>query len=340
MPAAYNPPVLGFREAIRKRPGMFIGSVDELGLHSLIDGLLNWSRGGRPQAMIEVSVTPDLGIRIYNDGVGPLDPKQLTAIVDDRPPFAPEMQSHQWSLVELDPDAYWAGWGASDLVVAAELGDRFSLRATLRDGVTLEFHPDARVFGAAALDVETLRMRMRELAFLQPSATWTLIDERSGSRERFAFPGGASAHVRQLALEARIGSTLPPSPLRFQSPSSHNASPTLIVDAAVQWTHHPVEEVRSYVNEHRTLGGGTHETAFRDALDKTLAAHDLRAPGAGIFAVINVQIAINSRGSKLQFAGSTKDRLDDHRGTLVGRVVESELARHIARGTPFPTRST
>jgi DNA gyrase/topoisomerase IV subunit B len=307
---------------------MYIGEMGRLGIHGVVDDLLLWSIHGQKQAAVEVSVGEDRGIRIRNDGAGPSNPGQLTSIVENSPPFILGFTFPFPAFsTEADPTARWAGPAALPLVVANEMSERFVLTAGA-DNVQVDFRLDPQLFGSEQLQFEALRTRIRELAFLHPSVAWTLIDERSGNTEDFAFPGGLEDYVAQLALEMRISHTNPDNPLRLRGRVDYDDNSSVGVDTAVLWTHRPVNEIRSYVDGHRTLGGGTHVHAFQAALNSA-TARVASGLGTGIVAIIDVHF-ISSVAP--HFEGATKDCLADERGHAVSAVVMKGIEHAIADG--------
>jgi DNA gyrase/topoisomerase IV subunit B len=180
----------------------------------------------------------------------------------------PEWVGDPWATDATGTDLRWVRTRALDIVVVRGLSSRFAFRDDA--GVQVEFLPDPAIFGGAQPETETLRMRLRGLAFLHPGATFSLVDERNGARAEYRYDGGSAVHVEQIMAEDdlstvssdfRKGTQRPRPgpggrPLRFAGTVDG-----LVVDAAVQWTDHPVSIVRSYAQGVRTRGGGRTWTA-------------------------------------------------------------------------------
>lgn len=180
----------------------------------------------------------------------------------------PEWVGDPWATDATGTDLRWVRTRALDIVVVRCLLSRFAFSA--EDGVRADFLPDPEIFGGAQPETETLRMRLRDLDFLHPGATFSLADERNGARAEYRYDGGSADHVGQIMAEDDLstvssdfhkGEQRPRPgpggrPLRFAGTVEG-----LVMDPAVQWTDHLVSIVRSYAQGVRTRGGDCTWTA-------------------------------------------------------------------------------
>jgi len=143
--------------------------------------------------------------------------------------------------------------------------------ATPRRGTFVRFHPDPELFHETEFQFETLAQRMRELAFLTRGVRIRLIDERPGREHEtdFHYEGGIAAFVKHLNANK---DTLSPEPIYLEGRSE----PPFEVDVALQYNDTYTETVYSFVNSINTYEGGTHLSAFRSALTRTMNKYALQ----------------------------------------------------------------
>ena len=198
-----------------------------------------------------------------------------------------------------------------------------------KQGTSITFLPDSRVFETLDMNYDTIATRLRELAYLNRGVSLTLTDERSGKEKRvseFCFSGGLSDFVSYLTGDK---TTLYTPPIHFSGTYEG-----IYVEIAMQHDDGYAENVFSYVNNIPTTEGGTHETGFRSALTKTmndycrrvgllkerdasLAGEDFRE---GLTAVISLKMR------NVQFEGQTKTKLGN---TEARPAVEAVVAEHL-----------
>jgi DNA gyrase subunit B len=330
--------VLEGLEAVRKRPGMYIGSTGERGLHHLVyevvDNSVDEALAGHADN-IEVTLLSDGGVRVVDNGRGipvdehPVEHRPAVEVVMttlhaggkfDGKSYAVSGGLHgvgvsvvnalSWMLeVEVHRDGYvWTqGYERGDpmgpLVRGAAAGDT---------GTTITFWPDTEIFETTDWSFETLSRRMQEMAFLNKNLAISISDERDPDEPRgatYQYAGGIADFVRYInASKEPVHATV----IDFEE-----EAPGISVEIAMQWTGAYTESVHTFANTINTAEGGTHEEGFRAALttivnryareqkllrekDDNLTGDDVRE---GLTAIVHVKLA------EPQFEGQTKTKL-------------------------------
>lgn len=282
--------VLEGHEAIRRRPGMYLGSVGERGLHQLVYEVVSYAvdehLAGHADT-IDVTITADGGVRVADNGRGlPVEvrePASKTAVEREltESSFGFEPRSvYQVSgrlsglglcvvnalssrlTVEIHRDGHrWTqGYEKGIPITALTRNEESS-----GHGTAIAFLPDADIFETTRYSFATLSERLRELAFLNKGLAVSLTDERPERPARFHHPDGLRAYVAHL-------NPYPPSfvhspAIAFESGSDGEAeSGGVFVQVAMQWNTRSTGEFRSFANSTRTHEGGAHEQGFRTAL--------------------------------------------------------------------------
>jgi DNA gyrase subunit B len=329
-------------EAIRLRPGMYIGDTTPKGLHHLVyevvDNSIDEAMAGYCRT-IEVTIHADGSASVSDDGrgipVGPHHqfPDKSTLEVVLTMPHAGGKFDHETYKVSgglhgvgvtvvnalserLEAEVHREGtvW-RQEYEQGEALGPIRATGATKRSGTTIQFMPDATIFPTTAFDFDTLEKRMRELSFLNPGVRIRLIDERGDDprREEFFSEVGLAEFV---AFLNRAQHPLhPPAVLK-----GRDEERKVEVEVALQYNDSFSENVVTYCNNIHTLEGGTHLSGFRAALTRTLNAYakanapasggkkkDLSITGddfrEGLCAVVSVRVP------DPQFEGQTKTKL-------------------------------
>jgi DNA gyrase subunit B len=341
--------VLEGLEAVRRRPSMYIGSTDTLGLHHLVyevvDNSVDEALGGYAKE-INVILRPDGSVSVADDGRG--------IPVDNHPQFnRPALEivmtvlhaggkfDHEsymvsgglhgvgvsvvnalseWMEVEVRRNGrvYWQRYEHGD--VASEVKVRGHSEHT---GTTVTFKPDGAIFEDTEYNFDTLSSRLRELAFLNRGLRITIKEEGTDKENDFCYAGGILSFVEFLNTNKEA---LHKPPIYFSR--SKNGTQ---VEVALQYNNSYSENIFSYANNINTREGGTHLMGFRAALTKTvneyarenkvfkgevkLGGEDLRE---GLVAVISVKLP------DPQFEGQTKTRLGNSsiRGIIESMVTE------------------
>jgi DNA gyrase subunit B len=329
--------VLEGLEAVRRRPGMYIGSTGPRGLHHLVyevvDNSVDEALAGH---CTEVSVTihPDSSVTVDDNGrgipVAKMAKEKRSALevvmtvlhaggkFGDGGGYKVSGGLHGVGVsvvnalsehvdVEVRRDGYrWTqSYERGKPLTDVERGE-----PTKETGTTTTFWPDADIFETLDLDFKTLEERMRETAFLTRGLKISLIDERGeGHRAEFRYEGGIVDFVRYLNEKK--------DPIQRKVISFEGESEEGAVEVAMQWNASYQESVFSFANNINTIEGGSHLSGFRSALtaalnnyardksflkekDESLAGEDVRE---GLTAVISAKL------SDPQFEGQTKTKL-------------------------------
>ncbi len=275
-------------EAVRKRPGMYIGSTDSRGLHHIVfevvDNSIDEVMAGFATE-VDVTINEDGSISVVDDGRG-----IPTAMNHKEGKSALEMcLTDLHAGGKFDQNSYKVSGGlhgvgvsvvnalSKKLVAVVDReGKRFRQSYTIgvpdgpvevigdsdRHGTTITFWPDPTMFETVSFDYAVLQNRFRNQAFLNTKVTINFEDKRTGKKETFHFDGGVSEFVQYLN---RSKTPLHPTPIRFDGERNG-----VEMDIAMQWTDGYNEEIDPFVNTIYTPEGGTHLTGFRTALTKTL----------------------------------------------------------------------
>jgi DNA gyrase subunit B len=340
--------VLEGLEAVRRRPSMYIGSTDSLGLHHLVyevvDNSVDEALGGFCSE-INVTINPGGSVSVRDDGRGiPVDNHPqfnrpaleivLTVLHAggkfDHESYGVSGGLHgvgvsvvnalsEWMEVQVRRNGriYWQRFERGKVV--SDLEDRGSSDHT---GTTIAFKPDNSIFEETEFSFDTLSSRLRELAFLNRGLKITIKDERSDKENIFQYAGGILSFVQYLNTNKEV---LHEQPVYFSR--SKNGTQ---VEVALQYNNSYAENIFSYANNINTREGGTHLMGFRAALTRTvndyarnnklfknemkLGGEDLRE---GLVAVISVKLP------DPQFEGQTKTRLGN---SSIRGIVESMVA--------------
>lgn len=331
--------VLEGLEAVRKRPGMYIGSTNEKGLHHLVweivDNSVDEALAGYCKE-IRVEVLADGGVSVTDDGRGiPVDiqpqtgrPAAETALtvlhaggkfggggykvsgglhgvgVSVVNALSEKLELTVWRGGKEHKQSYARGVPQTDL---AAVGTATST------GTKVTFWPDAEIFESTEYSADTLRNRFREMSFLSPGLRIVLVDHREDSAEEELFysENGLADFVSFL-LERSGKTPLIDQPINIESEKGDTT-----VRVSLQWSDAYQENLLSFVNSVVTPEGGTHLSGFRTALTRTLNAYakkqglqkanepaltgeDLRE---GITAIVAVWVP------EPQFEGQTKAKL-------------------------------
>lgn len=320
-------------EAVRKRPGMYIGSTDSRGLHHMVYEVVD---NGIDEVMagfateVDVTINEDGSITVVDDGRG-----IPTGINHEEGKSALEMcLTDLHAGGKFNQNSYKVSGGLHGVGVSVVNALSAKLVATIyregkiwrqsykigvpdgpvevigdteRHGTEITFWPDPEMFETVDFDYATLQNRFRNQAFLNKEATINFEDRRVGKKETFHYDGGVSEFVQYLN---RSKTPLHPAPIHIEGERNGVA-----IDIAMQWTDGYNEEIDSFVNTIFTPEGGTHLTGFRTALTKTINDYgkennllkDTTLEGSdcreGLTAIVSIRMP------EPQFEGQTKAKL-------------------------------
>ena len=344
--------VLEGLEAVRKRPSMYIGSISSRGLHHLVsevvDNSIDEALAGFCDS-IKVTINGDNSITVVDNGRGiPVDMHKTGK------PAVEVVMTVLHAGGKFGDGGYKVSGGLHGVGVSCvnalsekmevevrrdgkRYGIEFMRGKTSRPlyeigsadstGTTVHFKPDNTVFTETVYDYDILRLRLRELAFLNKGVTISLQDDREGHdgrNETFHFKGGIIEFVKYVdANKDKINAE----PIYVEGVKDTN-----IVEVAMEYTDSYTENIFSYVNNINTEEGGTHLSGFKQALtrsindyarknnllkesDENLSGDDCRE---GITAVISIKV------QEPQFEGQTKTKLGNSeiRGIVDNLVTE------------------
>ncbi|MFD1848904.1 DNA topoisomerase IV subunit B [Oceanobacillus bengalensis] len=346
--------VLEGLEAVRKRPGMYIGSTDSKGLHHLVfeivDNAVDEALSGYGDE-IKVTIHKDNSISVEDSGRGiptgmHRSGKPTTEVI-----FTVLHAGGKFGQGGYKSSGGLHGVGASVVNALSEWlevtiyreGQTFFQRfenggkpatklekkgPTKKSGTVIHFKPDPAIFSALNYDYEIIAERLRESAFLLKGLTIHIQDERAELKESFFYPNGIEAFVDYLNEEK---DELHP------VVSFEGEQQGIEVDFAFQFNDGYAENMLSFVNHVRTRDGGTHESGARSAITRTindfarraslLKEKDKNLDGTDIREGLTAVISVRIPEDKLQFEGQTKGKL----GTIEARtVVDAVVSEHLA----------
>ncbi|MFH5880808.1 MAG: DNA topoisomerase IV subunit B [Candidatus Izemoplasmataceae bacterium] len=336
-------------EAVRKRPGMYIGSTDARGLHHLVweivDNAIDEALAGYGTEII-VTVKEDNSVIVQDFGRGvPIENHKSgksaieiiytklhaggkfgqaggykvsgglhgvgASVVNALSEFIEVTVARNGKLYKMLFEE--GGRRVSDLV---EVGE------SKKNGTTVWFKPDSNIFSTTVFNFQTLSERLRESAFLIKGLKVVLIDERSKQQETYIYHDGILSYIDFLNQQKQtIHDTV------FFEGSSEDIE----VEIAFQFTKSYTDQLYSFVNNVRTRDGGTHETGFKAAITKIFNEYALKSgllkdknkklEGADIREGICAIISIRIPEYLLQFEGQTKNKL----GTSEARTAVEQI---------------
>ena len=350
--------VLEGLEAVRKRPGMYIGSTSSSGLHHLVyeivDNAIDEALAGYCKH-ITVTINPGNSITVTDDGRGiPVDIQPQTGRPALEVVYTVLHAGGKFGGGGYKVSGGLHGVGASVVNALSEWlrvrvhknGSIYEMKfargsitqemrivgKTDKTGTEVTFQPDPEMFDSLVYDYEVLHERMREEAFLNAGLTITITDDRDDEKqisETMCYEGG----IREFAIWCNRNKTPLCEDVIYMSGSKGDAS----AEIAVQYNDGYNEFLLSFANDVRTPEGGMHETGFKTALTRVLNAYgvkngiikgDDKVSGEdcreGITAIISVKL------TDAQFEGQTKAKLGNASiRTLVDNVVSDQLAVYL-----------
>src|SRR5688572_25128418 len=229
--------VLKGLEAVRKRPGMYIGDTsDGTGLHHMVfevvDNAVDEALAGYCDE-ITVTIHPDNAVSVVDNGRG--IPTELH----------PDGKVHQME--------FQLGAAVAPLKATGE---------TAKRGTEVHFLPSGEIFGKVEYHYEILAKRLRELAFLNSGLKINLVDQRAGKEETFAFTGGVKGFVEYINRSKTV--------LHQNIFYALGEKDGILVEVAMQWNDSYQESVQCFTNNVPQRDGGTHLTGLRAAMTRTL----------------------------------------------------------------------
>ena len=350
---AENIKVLKGLEAVRKRPGMYIGDTNISGLHHMIyevvDNSIDEAMAGYCDT-IDIELTREGSAIISDNGRGiPVDMHPTEKIS-----AATVVLTVLHAGGKFDKDTYKVSGGlhgvgvsvvnalSKKLVVNIKRDGKlhrqeFSkgipqsdlevIKNTNRTGTQVEFWPDDSIFEVTEFNDEILTKRFRELAYLNPKITINFKDQRNGRNESFHYEGGLESFVTDLNKNESVSKAV----------SFSGGEEDVLVDFALMYNDTYSENLLSFVNNIKTPDGGTHEAGFRAGLTRVITNYiaanaaarekDTKITGEdireGLIAVISVKVP------EPQFEGQTKGKLgSSYVKPIVQKMVFDVLSKY------------
>ena len=359
---AGNIQVLEGLEAVRKRPGMYIGSTGPRGLHHLVyeivDNSVDEALAGYCSE-IQVTITKEGWIRVKDNGRGipvathPTEGISTVQVVLTILHAGGKFGGGGYAVsgglhgvgasvvnalstklkVEVAREGFLWNQSYQNGVPDAPLAKGEPSNLT---GTTTEFLANPEIFETVEYDYETLRQRFQQMCFLNKGLRISLSDERNGRADSYFYEQGLRDYVEYLNVSKK-SEIVNEEIISFESETKEK---NMSVEIAMQWTNAYNESVHTYANTINTHEGGTHEEGFRAALttllnkyareknllkekDENLSGDDCRE---GLTCVISVKL------SEPQFEGQTKTKLGNTEAkAFVQRVVNEELGDWLGR---------
>ena len=342
-------------EAVRKRPGMYIGSTSARGLHHLVyeivDNAVDEALAGYCDS-IEVTINEDNSITVMDDGRGiPVGIQKKAGLPAVEVVFtilhaggkfgnggykvsgglhgvgASVVNAlSQWLEVQVykDGDIYQQRYERGKVTYPLKIVGKCSPD---QHGTRVTFLPDKEIFEETVYDYDTLKVRLRETAFLTKNLRIILKDDREEKKEKtFHYEGG----IKEFVTYLNKGKT----PLYDQVIYCEGSKEGVYVEVSMQHNDSYTENIYTFVNNINTPEGGTHLTGFKNALTKTfndyarknkllkenedsLSGEDIRE---GLTAIISIKV------EEPQFEGQTKQKLGNSEArTAVDNIVSEQL---------------
>ncbi len=345
--------VLEGLEAVRKRPGMYIGSTSSRGLHHLVyeivDNSIDEALAGYCST-ISVNINTDNSITVVDDGRGMpvgLHPKMKKSALEVIMTILHAGGKFGGGGYKVSGGLHGVGASVvnalSETCIVESTREGFIWRQEYKRGIPVSdvekiaesdghgtrtyFKPDPEIFEETEYDYEILEHRLRELAFLNKGITIELKDERDDKQEVFHYEGGIKSFVAYINRNKEV---LHPEPIYIEG-----SRDDVMVEIALQYNDSYNENIFSFANNIHTIEGGTHLSGFKNALtrvfndyakkfghlkenDKNLQGEDIRE---GLSAVVSIKI------SEPQFEGQTKTKLGN---SEVRGIVENIMNQEVS----------
>ncbi|KPN79610.1 DNA gyrase subunit B [Apilactobacillus kunkeei] len=359
--------VLKGLEAVRKRPGMYIGSTDSKGLHHLVyeivDNAVDEALAGYGDE-IDVTIHNDNSITVVDHGRGmPVGmhssgkptPEVILTVLHAGGKFTENggyktsgglhgvgssvvnaLSTHLSVTIVRDGYKYEEDFenGGQPIGTLKKIG-----KTSEHSGTTVTFKPDSAIFTTTIYNYEILKQRLRESAFLLNGIKITLTDEREGQerKDEFYFKDGIKEFVQYLNEDKHTLGNI----MYFDG-----SKDGVEVEVAAQYNDGYTENTLSFVNNVRTKDGGTHESGFRSAWTKSfndfarrvklLKDKEKNLDGSDVREGLSAIISIKVPEEMLQFEGQTKEKLGSPEvRSIVDNIVSEQLGYYLMENGEF-----
>ncbi len=340
-------------EAVRKRPGMYIGSTDVHGLHHLVweifDNAVDEALAGFASE-IKVTLKKDSSVVVEDNGRGiPVD-KHKDGKTGVELVFTELHAGGKFNTDSYKTSGGLHGVGSSvvnalssklfatvyrnkkEYVTSFENGDKITQRTleigpTSKKGTKIQFWPDYKIFKNSQLSYEVISERLKESSFLLSGIKIIVKDENTQSQEEFKYDDGIKSFVEFVnSSKTKLSGVI------FLKEKNADME----VEIGMQYTDSYSETIISFVNNVKTKEGGTHETAFKNMLTKVIndfgrekgyiKTREPNFEGADVREGLTAIISVKISETFLEFSGQTKDKLSTPEiKKLVDEVIQKEL---------------
>ena len=350
--------VLEGLEHVRKRPGMYIGSTDERGLHHLVweivDNAIDEALAGYGRE-ISVTINEDNSITVEDNGRGVPCGMHQTGKNTMEIIYTKLNAGGKFGGSSYKTSGGLHGVGASvvnalsSYMIVTSYRDgkihqiKFEnggtnvskveiLGDTRKTGTTVTFKPDPSIFTTTVYQYETIKTRLRESAFLIKNLKMSLKDKRNNKKDEFLYENGISEYVAFMTTGKKPLHNVAYFEGIYQLPDSKDQ---IEVEVALQFIDSYSETIVSFVNNVKTTDGGSHETGFKAALTKAfndyahkmkLIKDNVQLEGTDIRAGMTAVVSVRIGEKLLEFEGQTKGKLGTPAAkTAVDAVISEKL---------------
>ena len=358
--------VLEGLEAVRRRPGMYIGSTSLRGLHHLVyeivDNSIDEALAGRCKH-IEVTLLPDGSVSVQDDGQGipgGIHPKMGIPTLEviftvlhaggkfdgNGYEFSGGLHGVGSSVVNalsewIELESCYQGHRYTERFERGAVARPFRDEGeTEKHGLYVRFKPDATIFDEVVFDYETLLKRLREQAFLNAGIYISIADQRDSEnpvKEELQYDGGIKTFVSYLN-EQKHCQVIHPEVIYMRAEKVEEERGRTIAEVALQYTDTYNETLLTLANDINTIGGGMHEVGFKNAMTKVindfarkygqLKADDKNLSGDDVREGLTAVVSVKLK--EAQFEGQTKTKLgNSHMRGFVEKLVVEKLSEYL-----------